>query len=196
MRTFAKVAIRVVFILSVIVLFFGVAVPQVLGMGWPQALGRSTRPVHVFRLVNIMPGDTFSKTLRFHNYGSSPLHYRLVFVRSGDLWECDAGGYNLHYEMTWSPGANQYLKPGETEQVMVTVTFPQAASNACQGKVGLLTVRRSYLNGEEGGGAGGIYECRPSPYAHSSSKGLLNSDDLNGCICGKVGRPFLDLLYP
>ena len=195
MRIFGKIAIRAGFILSIIVLFFGVAVPQVLGVAAPSALGHSTRPVHVFRLVHILPGDTFSKTVHFHNHGSRPLRYRLVLVRHGDLWECDPGGNNLYYETTWSPGANRYLEPGETELATVTVTFPLAAGNACQGKMGLLTIRRGYLEENEHGYGGGVYECRPSPFARTSSEGLLESDDLKGHVCGKMGWPIFELFY-
>ena len=192
MRAFAKAVIRIVFILSIIALFFGVAVPQVLGMGWPKSLGRSTRPVHSFRLVQVMPGDTFSETLRFHNRGSRPQRYRLVVVRLGSLWQCDAGGNSLYYELAWSPGADQYLKAGETETVTVTVAFPQAASNSCQNKRGWLVVRRGYLRK----GRGGVYECRPSPYTRTSDIGPPEGADLKGYICGRVDQPFLDLIYP
>ena len=196
MRVFAKVAIRVAFVLSIIVLFFGVGVPQVLGMGWPRTLGRTTQPVHVFQVTDVMPGDTFSKTLRFHNRTSRPLRYRLVLVRRGPLWECDSSGNSLQYELTWSPGADRRLRPGETESVTISVTLPEAAGNACQGQVGWLVVRRGYLGRKSYPNTRGIYECRPSPYARSCSDGLLERDDLRGLICGRVDRLFLNLLYP
>ncbi len=192
MRACVKVTIRVIFIITITVLFFGIGIPYVLGVGWPKALGHSTRPAHIFRALDIMPGDTISETVRFHNPSSNPYHYHLVLVRYGDLWECDPGGNNLHYKTVWSADANQYLEPGETEEITIVVTLPPVTSNTCQGKSGTLIIRQGEISSA---GARRTYECRPSPYAHSHSNGLLENDDLQGYICGRTDRPFLNLFY-
>jgi len=132
-----------------------------------------------------MPGDTFSKALRFGNDCSSPPDDWLVFIRCGSLWNCDGEGNNLYYETTWSPGADQHLEPGEVETVIVTVALPQGAENMCQGETGRLIVRRGYLDAGQGGG---VYECRPSPLARLLHQAYKRGGDLTGYSCMEVDR--------
>ena len=131
-----------------------------------------------------MPGDTFSKALRFGNDCSSPLDDRLVFIQRESLWKCDGERHNLYYETTWSPDADQHLEQGETESVTVTVTFPQAASNECQGDTGYLLARRRFLNkGWERIVCKGL-----SSIVSLLSKICNRTDDLTGYSCIEVDR--------
>lgn len=182
MRTSKKAALRAVVIISLVVLLLFVTVPRALGMASPVKLGRSTRPRRALELDNILPGDTVTRRLRFHNDGNRPTNYRVVLVRFGDIWDCDPNGYNLEYELEWSSGADRRLDPGETEYVQVTVTFPLAAGNACQGKRGHLVVREGYRSR-------GVYECRPAPWANVASDGTAEADDLSGHICARTDSP-------
>jgi len=173
----------------VVTAVFGIGAPQVLGMASPSELRRSTARVRTIRMSNIAPGDSFSKMVRFHNYTSDPLDYRVVFVRQGKLWRCDPGGDSLYYKVVWSPGANQHLEPGETEVARITVHFPLAAGNECQGRTGCLLVRRGFIHASE---KGGVYECRALPI-FSHGREMSDADDrLDGHICWDVSG----LLHP
>ena len=181
----AKIVLTAIIILLVDVSVLGVSLPQFRGMLSLGELERTTPVAQDFDLAPIMPGEPFSKTLRFFNQTSYPRDYRLVFVRSGQLRDCDGGGYDLYFQTDWSPGADQHLEPGEVETVIVTVALPQGAENMCRGDTGRLIVRRGYLDDGQGGG---VYECRPSPLARLLHQAYKRGGDLTGYSCTDVDR--------
>jgi len=180
----AKIALTAIIILLIDVSVLGVSLPQFQGMLSLGELERTTPVAQDFDLAHIMPGDSFNKTLRFFNETSHPRDYRLVFVRHGQLWDCDGDGYDLYFQTDWSPGADQHLEPGEVETVTVTVTLPPGAENVYQGDTGRLIVRRGYL---DDGQAGGVYECRPSPLVRLLHQAYQRGGDLTGYVCAEVG---------
>jgi len=121
-----------------------------------QQLEQDTSVVASLSLSGLVPGFSRSQRLVIANQGSEPLGYRLVLVRSGLLWGCDPGDNNLTYRLTWSPGADRYLLPGEVEVATLQVGLPLAAGNDCQGAAGTLFIRRGWAPGE---GSGGVYQC-------------------------------------
>jgi len=173
------------------IVVFGVAAPRVLGMTAPSKLVRSTTPAHTIRVTNVAPGDSFSKRIDFHNYTSRPLDYRVVFIRRGELWRCDRGGNSLFYEVEWSPGADQHLGPGETETARITVRFPLAAGNECQGDIGRLIVRRGFIEGSD---KGGVYECRAMSVLAYGVEILDADDSLDRHLCWEQGKVLHSLL--
>ena len=183
LRPVARLAVAIV----LVVVILGIGAPETLGMISPGELSRCTPQVRIIRWDNIAPGDTFSDTMPFQNPSSRPLNYRLVFVRQGNLWKCDPGGNNLHYDIVWSPRADQRLKPGETETATVRVHFPLAAGNQCQGKTGQLLVRQGFVEEK-----GGVYECRKLPAIPPGKTTSAAGDSLEGCFCWDVGK----LLHP
>jgi len=181
----AKIALTAIIILLIDVSVLGVSLPQFQGMLSLGELERTTPVAQDFDLAPIMSGDYFSKTLRFFNQTCYPRDYRLVFVRHGQLWDCDGDGYDLYFQADWSPGADQHLEPGEAEIVTVTVALPPGVENMCLGDTGRLIVRRGYL---DAGQAGGVYECRPSPLARLLHQAYKRGGDLTGYSCTEVDR--------
>jgi len=147
---------RLVTIVLVAIIVLSTGVPRVLGMTSPRKLSRSTIQVRTISVNHISPGDSLSDTVEVHNDGAEPLDYLLVFVQEGNLWGCDPGGNSLYFDVTWDPGADQHLEPGEAEMATINVYFPLAAGNACQGETGTLRIRQGSPEDSEGG----LYECR------------------------------------
>ena len=189
----AKIVLTAIIILLVDVSVLGVSLPQFQGMLSLGDLERTTPVAQDFDLAPILPGDSFSKTLRLFNETSYPRDYRLVFVQHGELWDCDGSGYDLYFQADWSPGADQHLEPGEVETVIVTVALPQGAENMCQGNTGRLIVRRGYLDDGQGGG---VYECRPSPLVRLLHQAYQRGGDLTGYICAEVGWSLFSFSSP
>lgn len=168
-----------------------VGAPPVLGMASPGELGRVTALFDTMALSNIAPGDWFSDELEIHNEGVDLLDYNLVFVREGTLWHCDPGGNNPYYEVAWSPGADQRLEPGETEIATISVHFPLAAGNECQGHGGGLVIRQGFLPAAE---SGGVYECRELPILSDGTETSRDGDSLDGNICWDISGVLHPLL--
>lgn len=181
----AKIALTAIVILLIDVSVLGVSLPQFDGMLSLGELEVTTPVAQDFDLAPIMLGEPFSKTMRFFNQTSYPRDYRLVFVRSRQLWDCDGDGHDLSFQTDWSSGADQHLEPGEAETVTVTVALPQGVENMCQEDTGRLIVRRGYL---DDGQAGGVYECRPSPLARLLHQTYKRGGDLTGYSCTEVDR--------
>ena len=181
----AKIALTAIIILLIDVSVLGVSLPQFHDMLSLGELERTTPVAQDFELAPIMLGEPFSKTLRFFNQTSIPRDYRLVFVRHGQIWDCDGGGYDLDFQSDWSPGADRHVEPGEVETATVTVALPQGIENGCQGDTGRLTVRRGYLDDSQ---AGGVYECRTSPLVRLLHQAYKRGGDLTGYSCTEVSR--------
>jgi hypothetical protein len=171
-------------ILGIVV--FGFAAPSVLGMASARRLEESTQPDRPLDVHHMVPGDTYQRTIEFHNSGAEPVRYRLVLVRRGRLWTCDNQQNSLQVGVLWtSTDADQVLDPGETETATVVVRFPLGAGNACQGELGRLVIRKGYTDASE---PGGIYECSGEPL-FSGGSGIPNSyDGLAGHVCWEVGK--------
>lgn len=91
----------------------------------------------------------------------------------------------------WQAGADQHLRPGETEVVTVTLALPLAAGNECQGATGRLLIRQGLVEQAE---KRGVYECHPFPI-YASGQGVEDPvDALGGCYCWDVSRPLHRLL--
>lgn len=191
MQIFGRIALVAVTILLITLLTLVVIWPYLQGVLLPTRLACGSETVHCSDRVQIMPGDTFSKTLSFTNRYSYPRDYRVTFVRHGSLWSCDEGGKDLDYETSWSLGADLHLEPGETESVSVTVIVPQESSDTCQGEAGHLIIRRHFRDQE-----GGTCECHLSPLASLLGMAFFGASDLVSCPCSDIEWYWFDFDHP
>lgn len=191
MQILGRITLVALTFLLITTLILIVIWPYLQGILPPTRLACGSDTVHCFDRVQIMPGDTFIKTLNFTNLYTYPRDYRVTFVRQGSLWSCDGNGTDLDYETSWSPGADLHLEPGETESVAVSVTFPDEAKNECQGETGHLVVRHHFLDRDQGRCA-----CGLSPMPSLLRTAFFGSSDLVNCTCAEVAWAQFEFDHP
>jgi hypothetical protein len=190
-QVFGRIALVTVSIILIALLTLVVIWPYLQGIFLPTRLACGAETVHCYDRVQIMPGDTFSKTLSFTNHYTYPRDYRVAFIRNGSFWSCDGRGQDPFYDMIWSSGADLHLEPGETESVNITVSLPQESSGTCQGDAGQLGVRY-YFRDQEGEAC----ECQFSTLASLLGKAVFGSGKLVGCSCDEIEWSWFDFIYP
>ena len=193
MQILGRVSLVALTLLLITTLILIVIWPYLQGILLPVRLACGSDAVQCFDRLQIMPGDTYIKTLDFTNRYSYPRDYRVAFVRHGSLWSCVGGGIDLDYETSWSPGADLHLEPGETESVTVNVTFPHEAKSECHGGAGHLVIRHYFLDRDQGEGT---CECGLSPMPSLLRTAFFGSSDLVDCPCAEVAWAQFELNHP
>lgn len=183
MQILGRITLLVVTVLLFTTLILIVIWPYLQGILLPTRLACGVDAVHCFDRVQVTPGDTYLKTLSFTNRWSYPRDYRVTFIRQGSLWSCDRNGEGLDYEVSWSPGADLHLEPGETESVTVHVIFPDEVKDVCHGEAGHLVVRHYFLDRDQDEGT---CECDLSQMPGLLRTAFFGSSDLVNCPCAEV----------
>lgn len=151
-------AARLALAIAILLLALSTGARQVMGMPAPAGMVEDAQVIGTLGKSHLAPGDSLTASYEITNPGEDLLNYRLLLVQQGQLWGCDPGGADLEFTMEWTSGANQKLKPGESETAIVTLSFALAAGNRCQALPGWLQMRRQFLDKHE---KGGVYACRP-----------------------------------
>jgi len=193
MPRWANWALKIMIAGLVTGLLLGVVVPRALGFGSPARLWAATRPKVSLKVNNLAPGDAVSQTVEIGDDSPEAMFYRIVFVKWGQIWSCDAGGHSLDYDLAWGAGADQHLLPGEVETVDVNVALPLSAQSGCMGQEGFLYIRRGPVEKEKDAG---LYECIALPFFRSDLANIPDPTDTRGIICYKSGGPLDHILNP
>lgn len=171
----------------------GVAAPRALGFCSPSQLWATTRPRVTLQAEDLAPGDAVTQTVEIRNGGTQARFYRIVFVKWGRIWSCDAGGHSLDYDLTWSADADYLLQPGEIEKVYIRIGLPLSAQSGCMGQRGYLYIRRGAVEKERDGG---VYECITLPFFKQDLTRSPDPTGTRGIICYKSGVPLDHIINP
>jgi len=172
-------------------IILGFVTPRALGFSSPAQLWRTTRLNTTIVVENLSPGDVVKQNVEIGNDGSKPIYYRIVFIKQGKIWSCDAGGHSLEYQLAWSQGADRHLQPGEVEMVDIEVALPLSAQNGCMGQSGSLFIRHGAVEEQQDAG---VYECFLLSVFDRNMAGTADPSNTRGMICYRSGGP-LDRMF-